>query len=149
MGHTDSCANLSTIRCIRTSVQTPRQQGAHWHLYQPLHYQVHTDNWTYPLTIRYTLTPVPTFALPSAGFRGAPPARAPYGPKFSRIHAVFQKIWQNRMLAPQRVGAPSYRESWIRPCYQVHTDYCINLWTLHYNQPLKTDNFTNLFCTTR
>ena len=31
--------------------------------------------------------------LASSGFRwGAPGARPPYGPKFSRFHAVFQKI---------------------------------------------------------
>ena len=56
----------------------------------------------------------------SGGFRGAHPARAPpYGPKFSLFHAVFWKIWQNHILAPPpRVGAPSYRESWIRPWWQ-------------------------------
>ena len=46
------------------------------------------------------------------GTRGAPL----YGPKYSQFQAVFQKIWQNHMLAtPWRVGAPSYGESWIRP----------------------------------
>ena len=35
---------------------------------------------------------------------GAPGARPPYGPKFSRFHAVFRKIWQNRMLAPPPRG---------------------------------------------
>ena len=61
--------------------------------------------------LRYTNKPV-------AGFRGAPPARAlPYSPKCSQFHAVFRKFWQNHMLAPPwRVGAPSYGESWIRPC---------------------------------
>ena len=50
-----------------------------------------------------------------ADLRGVPP---PYGPKFSQFHAVFRKIWHNRMLAPShRVGAPSYWESWIRPCF--------------------------------
>ena len=37
------------------------------------------------------------------------------------------KIWQNRMLAPPRVGVPSYGESYIRPCTcsasQVFTNY--------------------------
>ena len=52
-----------------------------------------------------------------ADLRGALPARAPYGPKFSHFHAIFGNIWQNHMLAPlsPRVGAPSYWESWIRP----------------------------------
>ena len=27
-------------------------------------------------------------------------ARPPWGPKFFQFHAVFGKIWQNRMLAP-------------------------------------------------
>ena len=41
----------------------------------------------------------------SGGFRGgAPGARPPYSPKFSRFHAVFRKIWQNRMLAPPLEG---------------------------------------------
>ena len=32
---------------------------------------------------------------------GTPPAHATtYGPKFSRFHAVFRKIWRNHMLAP-------------------------------------------------
>ena len=46
------------------------------------------------------------------GRRGrAPPPRAP---KFFRFHAVFGKIWQNRMLAPPwGVGAP-LGKSWIR-----------------------------------
>ena len=37
---------------------------------------------------------------------GVLPARAPppYGPKFSHFHAVFGKIWQNRMLAPAARG---------------------------------------------
>ena len=58
----------------------------------------------------------------SGGFRGVPPARpSPHGPKFSQFHAVFHKIWQNHMLAaPWRVGAPSYRESWIRPCVCIY-----------------------------
>ena len=28
----------------------------------------------------------------------------PYGPKFSQFHAVFQKIWQNHMLASSPRG---------------------------------------------
>ena len=39
----------------------------------------------------------------------------PWGPKFFQFHAVFGKIWQNRMLAPPwGVGAPSSEKSWIR-----------------------------------
>ena len=30
----------------------------------------------------------------------ADPTGVAYGPKFSQFHAVFRKIWQNRMLAP-------------------------------------------------
>ena len=42
-------------------------------------------------------------------------ARPPWGSKFFQFHAVFGKIWQNRMLAPpRRVGAPSSGKSWIR-----------------------------------
>ena len=37
----------------------------------------------------------------SGGFKGAHP---PYGPKFSQIHAVFRKIWQNHMLVPPPQG---------------------------------------------
>ena len=37
------------------------------------------------------------------------------GSKVFQFHAVFGKIWQNRMLAPpRRVGAPSSGKSWIR-----------------------------------
>ena len=55
----------------------------------------------------------------SGGFRGGAPWRLPYGPNFSQFHAVFRKIWQNHMLAPPwRVGAPSYGESWVRPCLE-------------------------------
>ena len=47
------------------------------------------------------------------GARDAPPP--PQGPKFFQFHAVFGKIWQNRMLAPPRgIGAPSSGKSWIR-----------------------------------
>ena len=35
-----------------------------------------------------------------AGLRGAPRSRPPWGSKFFQFHAVFGKIWQNRMLAP-------------------------------------------------
>ena len=46
----------------------------------------------------------------SGGFRRAPPARIPYGPKFSQFHTVSRKIWQNHMLAsPWRVGTPLLR----------------------------------------
>ena len=39
------------------------------------------------------------------------PGASPYSPKFSQFHAVFQRIWQNHMLAP------SSRGSW-RPLLQ-------------------------------
>ena len=32
--------------------------------------------------------------------------RAPLGSKFFQFHAVFEKIWQNRMLAPPPRGNP-------------------------------------------
>ena len=40
-------------------------------------------------------------------------ARPPWGSKFFQFHAVFGKIWQNRMLAPppRGVGAPSSGKS--------------------------------------
>ena len=48
-----------------------------------------------------------------SGARGMPP----WGSKFFQFHAVFGKIWHNRMLAPPpRVGAPSSGKSWIRHC---------------------------------
>ena len=51
-----------------------------------------------------------------ADLRGC--ARDPPGSKFFEFHAVFGKIWQNRMLAPPwGVGAPSSGKSWIRHCY--------------------------------
>ena len=42
---------------------------------------------------------LPKISIISGGFRGAHPP-PPHGPKFSRFHAVFWKIWQNCMLAP-------------------------------------------------
>ena len=50
--------------------------------------------------------------------RGAPGMRAPpRGSKFFQFHAVFGKIWQNRMLAPPwGVDAPFSGKSWIRHC---------------------------------
>ena len=54
-----------------------------------------------------------------AGSSGGSKAEPPSGPTFSQFHAVFEKFWQSRMLAPppppRRVGAPSYGKSWIRP----------------------------------
>ena len=48
---------------------------------------------------------------------GARDACPPGGSKFFQFHAVFGKIWQNRMMAPLRgVGAPSSGKSWIRHC---------------------------------
>ena len=41
------------------------------------------------------------------------------GPKFSQVHAVFWKIWQNRKLVPPwRVGAPFYGESCFKMILQ-------------------------------
>ena len=40
-----------------------------------------------------------------ADLRGHPS----YGPKFSQFHEVFQKIWQNRMLAPPEGWHPLLR----------------------------------------
>ena len=46
--------------------------------------------------------------------RAPPPGES----KFFQFHAVFGKIWQNRMLAPPRgVGAPSSGKSRIRHCW--------------------------------
>ena len=54
----------------------------------------------------------------SGGFRGAPPACAPLWPKIFLISCSFlENLTKSYVGAPQRVGAPSYRESWIRPCY--------------------------------
>ena len=48
------------------------------------------------------------------------PPPPPPEPKFFQFHAVFGKIWQNRMLAPPRgVGAPSSGKSWIRHCLKL------------------------------
>ena len=62
----------------------------------------------------------------SCGFRG--------GPKFSQFHAVFRKIWQNQMLAPNpplEGWRPLLRESWIRPCLRCHVLWChVLLWYL-------------------
>ena len=55
----------------------------------------------------------------SGGSKGARGTRPP-GSKFFQFHAVFGKIWQNCILAPQRrVGAPpppTWGKSWIRHC---------------------------------
>ena len=45
--------------------------------------------------------------LPVADLRGA--RGTPRGPKFFQFHAVFGKIWQNRMLAPPGELAPPPR----------------------------------------
>ena len=66
-------------------------------------------------TIMQNRFPPTYIQICSGGSKWAPPPpRTPLQPKYSRFHAVFGKIWQNRM-SPPRVGAPSYRESWIRP----------------------------------
>ena len=52
----------------------------------------------------------------------------PYGPlKLFLISCIFRQIWQICMLAPTswRVGAPSYGESWIRPCVKQCSEYSI------------------------
>ena len=50
---------------------------------------------------------------------------SPPGPNFFQFHAVFGKMWQNRMLAsPRRVGAPTSRKSWIHhwiPPIPIHS----------------------------
>ena len=61
--------------------------------------------------------------LPVAHLRGGGvlPARTPpMVQNFSQFHAVFRKFCQNHRFATPlwRVGAPSYGESWIRPCLQ-------------------------------
>ena len=40
------------------------------------------------------------YTKPVADLRGRVPRAPPEGPKFFQFHAVFGKIWQNRMLAP-------------------------------------------------
>ena len=49
---------------------------------------------------------------------GGSPGAPPYSPTFSQFHAVFWKILAKSYVgAPSsRVSAPSYGESWIRPC---------------------------------
>ena len=42
--------------------------------------------------------------------------RFPSGSKFFQFHAVFGKIYQNRMLAPPQVDVPTSGKSLIRPC---------------------------------
>ena len=56
--------------------------------------------------------------------------RAPRGSKFFQFHAVFGKIWQNRMLAPTPwgVGAPSSGKSWIRHCYVTQFRETLLFW---------------------
>ena len=55
--------------------------------------------------------PVFTVADLRRGVRDAPPQ----GSKLFQFHAVFVKIWQNRMLVPSwRVGAPTSGKSWMR-----------------------------------
>ena len=41
-------------------------------------------------------------------------AKAPYGPKFSQFHAVFEKIGKIVCLCHPN-GCPSHGESWIHP----------------------------------
>ena len=53
-----------------------------------------------------------TVTVPSGGFRGARGGAPPWASKFFRFHAVFGKIWQNRMLAPP-LG--SWRPPWENP----------------------------------
>ena len=47
-----------------------------------------------------------TIGLPVADLGGCPQHAPPYSPKFSQFHAVFQKIWQNHMLAAPQGSAP-------------------------------------------
>ena len=73
----------------------------------------------------YYLTEDITSNLAVADLRGAWGTRpSPWGPKFFQFHAVFGKIWQNRMLAPPwGVGAPSSGKSWIRHCLGLRNDW--------------------------
>ena len=51
-------------------------------------------------------------ALRGGGHEGRAPS---WGSRFLQFHAVFEKMWQNRMLAPPgRVAAPTLGISWIR-----------------------------------
>ena len=54
--------------------------------------------------------------------------RAPAsGFKFFKFHAVFGKIWQNRMLAfPQGIGVLPRGKSWIRHCYKKRSRVSCN-----------------------
>ena len=54
----------------------------------------------------------------SDGSKGGSVGCEPHRSKFFQFHAVFGKIWQNRMLAPHwRVGAPTSEKSWI--CHYI------------------------------
>ena len=62
---------------------------------------------------------------------GARDARPPRGSKFFQFHAVFGKIWQNRMLAPPRELAPPPRGNpwsatagvWKQKSYKLHNSH--------------------------
>ena len=58
--------------------------------------------------------------------RKGPPKPPNHGPKFSQFHAVFRKIWQNRMLAPppRRVGVPIL-QGILDPPLKVMNTFCI------------------------
>ena len=68
---------------------------------------------------------MPCFVLLySGGSRGGTPLHTclfypPTAQNFLNFMQFFRKFWQNHMLEPppRRVGAPSYGESCIRPCY--------------------------------
>ena len=51
---------------------------------------------------------------------GAPPLR----PKIVSISCSFMENFTKMSVgATRKVGGPSYRESWIRPCFVIYTDY--------------------------
>ena len=53
-----------------------------------------------------------------------PPVR-PHGPKFSQFHAVFWKIWQNRMLVPPGLAPPPTENPGSVPA--KFPKYCLKL----------------------
>ena len=108
---------LPRVVCLG-EVYTPGPRGRHPH---PVDRMTDTcESITFPqlllLTVKIRNKMTKNLCLSSCGSKGG---AAPYSPKCSQFHAIFSKIWQNRMLPPLPGGLepPSYGESWIRPCY--------------------------------
>ena len=108
---------LPRVVCLG-KVYTPGPRGRHPH---PVDRMTDTcESITFPqlllLTVKIKNKMTKNLCLSSCGSKGG---AAPYSPKCSQFHAIFSKIWQNRMLPPLPGGLepPSYGESWIRPCY--------------------------------